>query len=179
MKKWSRYVLCLASLLVLVPTLRAQAIYTATRTSRIQAGVGGSYIQPDYADKAILGISAWGDYDFNSFLGLEATIHLGDLITPNDFTEVSYLVGPRLLYHRRKLTVYGKAMIGHATITNQLKGGESSGFNTYAYGGGLEYRLGRKFNLRAIDVELQQWPNFEPHTLSPMLYTVGLSYIIR
>jgi hypothetical protein len=42
----------------------------------------------------------------------------------------------------------------------------------------VEYRIIPKVNLRG-DFELQQWTNFEPHTLSPLLVTIGASYTIR
>ena len=53
---------------------------------------------------------------------------------------------------------------------------QSSG--EFSIGGGIEYRLTPKVNLRG-DFELQQWTNFEPHNLSPVIVSVGASYIIR
>jgi hypothetical protein len=176
--KWSSLMLCLASLLVMVPSLHSQAVYTANRTTRIQAGAGLAYIMPDYVDASIKGVSFWADYDFLKYVGVEASVHLGTIITPADIAETSYFVGPRLVYRHRKLTGYAKILLGRATITNQFYG-VSSSYNAYALGGGLEYKIARKINLRAIDFEFQQWPDFEPHTLSPIAITIGASYIIH
>ena len=177
MKRYS-LILCFATLLVLIPSLHAQAIFTSARESRIQAGAGLLYLQPDYVNSNIKGVSLWGDYDFLGFVGAEVSAHVGSIITPADIAEDSYMVGPRVMYHRRKITAYGKILVGRATITNQDYH-LSSTYNAYAFGGGLEYRVTRKLNVRAVDIEVQKWPNFEPNTLSPVAITIGASYIIR
>ena len=109
---------------------------------------------------------------------MEASVHLGSIITPADIAEDTYMVGPRAMIHRRKLTGYAKLLFGRGSIINQDYNLTSS-YNAYAFGGGLEYRVGRKLNIRAVDIEVQKWPNFEPHTLSPVAYTFGASYVIR
>ena len=177
MKKWYGSLLCVAGLLALAPSIHAQADYTAVKTSRVQAGAGLLYLQPDYTNDSIKGYSVWGDYDFRRFIGVEVEAHLGDVITPADINENSYMVGPRALYHKRKFTGYAKLMFGRATITN-TDFNASSSYNVYAFGGGLEYRVLRRINIRAVDFELQKWPDFEPHGLSPLAITFGASYII-
>lgn len=166
------------SLLVLVPSLTAQAIYTANENTRIQAGAGVAVLNPDYTKGNVIGFSGWGDYDFSKWVGLEFSAHLGEFITPGDITENSYMLGPRLTYRRHKFTVYGKAMVGRSTITNQNYN-LSSSYNMFAFGGGLEYRLLRKINIRVIDFEQQQWPDFRPDALTPTVATIGASYIIH
>jgi hypothetical protein len=178
MKKWMEVLMGAAGLLILAPALHAQAAPSGFYRSHIQAGIGGMYLNNDYTDKGNKGLSIWGDYDFTHLIGVEVEAHFGGIITPDDIGENSYLVGPRIMYHRRKATVYGKIMLGRGTITNQLYN-QSSSYNIIpAYGGGLEYRV-RHFNIRVVDVELQKWPDFEPNTLSPLAITVGLSYVIR
>jgi|HubBroStandDraft_5_1064220.scaffolds.fasta_scaffold407153_1 hypothetical protein len=176
--KLFRFALGAASLLVLVPSLRAQADYTATKNSRIQAGAGFMYLQPQYVNSNIEGISAWADYDFWKFLGAEVSVHLGNVITPADINENSYAVGPRFIYHRRKFTGYAKILFGRATISNTDLN-TSSSYNIYSFGGGLEYKITRRINIRVVDFDYQQWPNFEPSTLTPLAVTIGASYIIR
>ena len=180
---WTRTILSFAALIVAVPAVHAQAVYAATESTRIQAGVGGLYLHNDYTDKAGQGLSIWVDYDFKNFrgfeIGVEAAAHFGGIITPDDIGENSYLIGPRVSYKKRRLDIYGKLLVGRATITNQLLN-QSSSFNVLpAFGGGVDYRVSRKFNIRAVDFELQQWPDFEPHTLSPYAISVGVMYIIR
>src|SRR5580698_2886533 len=117
MKKWSSLIFCFASLLVAVPSMHAQAVYTAEQKTRIEAGGGVVILNPDYTLGRMIGFSAWGDYDFSKYIGLEVTAHFGEFITPGDITENSYFVGPRFSYRRRKLTAYGKVLVGRASIT--------------------------------------------------------------
>lgn len=171
-------VLCFASISLVTRPLSGQAIFAANETTRIQAGAGGTYLNTDYSSTGNKGVSFWADYDFHKFLGLEAEGHLGGIISPSDIGENTYLIGPRILYRKRHLTAYGKALVGHGTITDQLRN-HSSGYNLYAFGGGVEYKVSRRLNLRAVDFEMQKWPNFQPNSLSPTVITVGVSYVIR
>lgn len=178
MKKWISPLVGLLGLLVSLPSLQAQAVYTASRAGRIQAGAGLLYLKSDFIAKGSEGISVWADYDLNRLLGAEVEAHFGGLRSPGDIGENSYLIGPRVSYHRRKLSGYGKIMVGRGTIMDQFLH-TSSTFNLYAFGGGLDYRIRPRFNIRVIDFEQQKWPNFEPHTLSPINISAGLMYIIR
>ena len=182
MKLQIRTLLGLASLLFCGVSLHAQDIAAGRQYGQIQAGAGYLYLNNDYTDKAGQGISAWADYDifrlYHIEIGAEAEVHLGGIETPDDIGENSYLIGPRFgLYRKHKLNIYGKPMFGRGTITNQLYN-TSSSFNLYAFGGGVDYRVARKYNVRA-EVEEQKWPNFEPHTLSPIAFSVGVLYVIR
>ncbi len=179
MMKWMQTLLGAAGLLILAPAMHGQATAAGIYKSHIQAGAGAMYLNNDYTDRKNYGISGWADYDFNRLLGVEIEAHFGGIVSPDDIGENSYLIGPRVMYHKRKFTGYGKLMVGRATITNQLFN-QSSSYNVIpAFGAGLEYRVKPHFNIRVVDFEIQKWPDFEPHTLSPLAITVGLSYVIR
>ncbi len=178
MKNCLGTIFCLTFSLAFIPQLNAQAVYTAERTSRITVGAGGSYLNTDYAPKPTYGPSFFADIDVFRHLGLEAEGHFGGIISPDDIGENSYLAGPRAFIRRSRFTGYAKLMLGRGIITNQLFN-LSSSYNIYAGGGGLEYRAARRITVRAIDFEMQKWPNFPPNGLSPLVVTVGASYIIR
>jgi len=182
-KTRTRILLSLAALLVLAPALHAQAVYAAKEYFKLQAGAGAMYLDNDYTNRAAEGIAIWGDCDFTHFRGLligaEAEVHMGGIITPDDIGENSYLVGPRFSIQRRKFAVYAKILLGRASITNQNLNTSSSYNVIPAYGGGLDYRLSRKINIRVVDIEMQKWPNFEPNTLSPLSVTSGASYVFK
>ena len=74
-----------------------------------------------------------------------------------------------MTFHR--VTPYGKFLFGLGNAPF-LSG------NTFvlAYGGGVDYRLTRRFSLRAIDFEYQQW-RVNP-TIYPYGGSVGISYKI-
>lgn len=179
MKICLTYALGLASALLLAPSLlHAQANATAFRTTRIQAGAGLLYLNNDFTQTGDKGVSAWVDYDFSRYVGVEGEVHLGTIISPEDVGENTYLVGPRGSYRKGPFDIYAKLMFGRARIQNDFVG-TSSTYNIYAYGGGLDYRVSHHFNIRVIDFEQQKWTAFKPHELSPIAISAGLMYIIR
>jgi hypothetical protein len=179
MKKWIQTLFGAVSLLILIPSMHGQAVPAGFIRSHIQAGAGVMYLDNDYTERKNGGLTIWGDYDFTRLIGVEVEAHFGGIRSPDDIGENSYLVGPRLMYHKRRFTVYGKLMVGRGTITNQ-DFNQSSSYNILpAFGGGLDYRVTHNLNIRAVDVELQRWPDFEPNTLSPLAISIGLMYVIR
>jgi hypothetical protein len=138
------------------------------------------------------GVTAWADYDFFRFLGVEGEAHFGGIVSPADIIENSYFVGPRATYRFHKASIYGKLMFGRATIAYQPDSGPQKGvnlgvnpnntavdYNSYAFGGGVAYRIKPHISIRAIDFELLKYPNFYPHTLSPMAITIGAAYVFH
>lgn len=186
MKRLILAVFCVASSLAIV-SARGQVEPAATaRTLSVSAGGLGSIFQPDYADQGIAqtspnrlyGIGAYVDVHFNRWIQVEAEgrwsrfnqYYLGGLPPGNG--EDTYLIGPRIpigTYHG--ITPYGKFLFGLGT------GSFLSG-NTLvlSYGGGVDYRLSRRFTLRAIDFEYQEW-EVTPQLL-PYGGSVGISYKI-
>lgn len=156
----------------------AQAVYTATRGGRIQAGGGLLYLNNDYSQTGDEGISAWADVDLNRHLGVEAEVHLGTLRSPSDYGENSYLIGPRLSLQRGRFTGYGKAMFGRGSFVYD-RSNTSLGYFVLGFGGGLDYRLGNRFSVRAVDFEVQHWGSFPPNGLSPYMISTGILYRIR
>jgi hypothetical protein len=179
MKKWFGSILVVTGLLSLVPSLRAQAVYTASRRSQIQAGAGYLYLHNDYAGHD-QGLSGWVDANLTPLLGLEAEAHFGVIVSPTDIGENSFFVGPRFGIRRGKFQPYAKAMVGHGSLVHDLPGHSSTlGYIAYALGGGLDYRIRPSFNFRAVDFEYQTWPTFSPHNLTPYTISSGLMYIIH
>ena len=183
MKKWSLSILGFASLsFLLLPSMHAQAVPTAIKTGSIEAGAGVTYLNNDYSTRKNGGVTAWADYDFLHYfhvtVGADLQLNFTGIISPDDIGENSYLLGPRFS-HRfyDKYQVYGKIDFGRATISNQLYH-TSSSYNVYAFGGGLDYHVARRYNIRA-EVDEQKWGNFEPHTLSPITASIGVLYVIR
>jgi hypothetical protein len=166
---------------------RSQVVPAATgRTFSLNVGGMGSVFQPDYAGNLIAqaspnrlyGAGAYVDAHFSRWLQIEAEgrwmrfnqYYWGDPPTGNG--EDTYLIGPRIApYTFRKFTPYGKALVGFGN-GNFLTGRCLA----VAYGGGVDYRLTRRFTLRAFDFEYQQW-RVTP-TLYPYGGSVGLSYKI-
>ena len=166
---------------IAVISARAQVSESANiRTLKIYAGGEGSMFQPDYDGRGfahtspqhLYGIGAYVDADFTRWIQIEAE---GRWLHWNQYggiDENTYMIGPRVpIIEYKRLRPYGKFLIG---------GGSGSFINgrvmAMAFGGGVDYRLGRKFTLRAFDFEYQSWR--AGTTLSPYGGSVGFSYRI-
>lgn len=157
---------------------RAQVAPSATgRRLVVNAGGEGSLFQPDYAGQGVAqaspnhlyGIGAYVDADFTRWFQVEAE---GRWLRWNQYAGIdqnSYMIGPRvpILEHGR-FTPYGKFLFGWGS--GSFLTGRAT---TWAYGGGLDYRLNRKFTVRG-DFEYQEWRVTPP--LHPYGESVGLSY---
>jgi hypothetical protein len=165
---------------------RCQVVPSATaRTFSLNVGGTGSMFQPDYAGTGVAynspnrlyGIGAYVDARFTRWAQIEGE---GRWSRFNQYCwyqsecngENAYLIGPRIApYTFHKVTPYGKVLIGFGD-GNFLTGRVLA----IAYGGGVDYRLNRRFTLRCFDFEYQEW-RVTP-TLYPYGGSVGLSYEI-
>jgi len=158
----------------------AQTVPDATRSGlSVSAGALGSVYQPDYAGGTVaeagpyllFGAGAYVDARLSRWVQIEAE---GRWLRFNEFLEIgedSYLIGPRVpirTFHH--FTPYGKFLVGFSTGSPWLNGRAG----TFAFGGGVDYRLNRRFTVRVGDFEYQRW------SVTPTLYpyggSVGLSY---
>jgi len=159
---------------------RAQVVPAATSNSfRLSAGALGSTFQPDYAGEGIAqtspnrlwGIGAYVDTRVNRWVQIEGEARWLRYNTYLGINQNSYMVGPRIpivTYHG--LTPYGKFLVGMGN------GSFLSGSTfIYAYGGGVDYRLNRRFAVRG-DFEYQQW-RVTP-VISPYGVSAGIAYKI-
>jgi hypothetical protein len=178
---------CFAGFLAVV-SAHAQVVPAATsRTFSLSAGALGSMFQPDYAGLGVAqtspnrlyGPGAYVDVHFSRWVQVEAEgrwLRFNQFYQPGSTTgngESTYLIGPRIpivTFHR--ITPYGKFLVG-------LGNGPFINGNTLvlSYGGGVDYRLTRRFTLRAFDFEYQSW-RVNPTPLSPYGGSVGISYKI-
>jgi hypothetical protein len=178
---------CVVSSLAIV-SAHGQVVPAATsHTFSVSAGALGSTFQPDYdglgfaytSPNRLYGPGAFVDVHFSRWAQVEAEAHwmrYNQFHQPGDSAgngESTYLIGPRIpivTFHR--ITPYGKFLVGFGSA-DFLMGGNAFVLD---YGGGVDYRLTRRFTLRAIDFEYQQW-HLTP-TLYPYGGSVGISYKI-
>lgn len=151
------------------------------REYSIYAGGEGSVFQPDYADRGVAeaspqrlyGIGAFGDVRFNRWAQVEAEARW---LRFNEYLGIyqnTYSIGPRIpiVENFHRMTPYGKVLIGWGTMAN-LSGKALA----ITYGGGIDYHLYRRFNVRG-DFEYQEW-HVTPDNLWPYGVSVGVSYRI-
>ncbi|HXS14399.1 MAG TPA: outer membrane beta-barrel protein [Acidobacteriaceae bacterium] len=195
MKRLSHLCL-LAALAFFIPPAHGQAPPTASRNADLQVGAGFSWAHSDYVPNNIGGFAFYADYDLFEHYGLEADFHRvrdphqDALVPSNHFSETTYEIGGRYLRHydRGRLAPYGKVLYGRGVVNfpaHQLitPGGivtyiDNIGYNLVSFGGGLDYRLNNRINLRA-DFEYQHWFASDrelPNGLAPYLFTFGGAY---
>jgi opacity protein-like surface antigen len=170
----------LAGVLSIASIGHSQALPTAVAHGALQAGVGWTYAEPDYGQKAIQGVTIFGDFDFRRHLGVEGEYHYIALETPTDLAEESFFVGPRFILPRDKLSFYGKVLFGEGSIVIQEvqdnpEGGAGTYF-AYCVGGGVDYRVTKHIVARG-DFEYQHWSYLTG--LTPSAFTIGVAYRFR
>ena len=166
-------------------TARAQVVPSATR-DRFTLSVGGigSVFQPDYGGRgvaeagphALLGAGAYVDFGTRRWLQFEAE---GRWLRFNQFADIyedNYLIGPRIpVGQYGRWTPYGKALFGWGKMNFQY-GYAYGRFADIALGGGVDYKLSPRLNVRVLDFEYQFWPNWVEGTLKPYGASVGIGY---
>lgn len=172
---------CFAYVLGLATLLHGQAVPTASRVGSLQAGIGGVFTNPDYGQSNIEGLTFWGDFDFLYHFGVEGEIHYY-VRTPTDISEDTYLAGPRFIYRHKKIDGYAKLMFGlgrFGTQAGSFANPATGSYFVYAPAVGLDVHVTRHINIRAIDLEIQKWPGFAAHGLSPLTGSAGVSYVFH
>jgi len=173
---------------------RAQVVPSATRGHlSLTAGALGSIYQPDYAGFAeaetapnrLYGVGAFVDMRFTRWVQIEGE---GRWLRFNEFEgidEDNYLIGPRLpIHHFRFLnaTPYAKVLAGMSRMDFEDNNG-SGRYAALAYGGGIDFRLTKRFSARG-DFEYQQWlqwpniPGIPNSPLFPYGASAGIGYKI-
>ena len=179
-KRTIEFFFCVA-LATLVLPVNGQVVPSASaHEPKVIAGGFGSVFQPDYAGNGIAqaspqrlyGIGAYLDVKLNRWVTVEGEARWMRFNEYIGIGEDNYLLGPKVPITTYKgLTPYGKFLIGFGS------GSFLNGHSTVlTYGGGVDYKLSKRFTLRAFDFEYQQW------LLTPTLYpyggSVGIGYKI-
>jgi hypothetical protein len=140
----------------------------------ISIGAAASGFTLGYGERKILGISAWVDTDTIRRLGFEGEIRRLEYQQTANVHAETYLSGVRYHFNLGCTQPYLKALggIGHFTFPyNYAKGS----YFVVAGGGGLDYRLNRRFTVRA-DFEYQEWPQFTYGAMNSLGASVGIRY---
>jgi opacity protein-like surface antigen len=182
MKRSILAVFCLV-LLVAAASAHAQVVPSAEGSNfYVNAGGMGSVFQPDYAGEGIAqtspnrlyGVGAYVDVHINRWVQIEGEGRWMRFHKYLGIDEDNYEVGMRLPVMRNSyhgLTPYTKVLAGVGNgsfLTGRCF--------TLNMGGGVDYHLSRKWTLRAIDFEYQEW-HVTP-TLYPYGFSAGLAYRI-
>jgi opacity protein-like surface antigen len=144
---------------------------------------GGYYsnFDSDYSKDRLGGLGVYVDWGLFGKLGVEGEARW--LRFHQDFGthEDNYLVGPRYSFRHRKFVPYAKFLLGAGEL-NFPNGEGHGGYFALVPGGGLDYRLTRRFTVRG-DYEYHFWPSapgggLPTHGLTPNGFTIGVGYRI-
>lgn len=161
---------CLAGSTVLS---HGQATTTAGRRIDLQGGGGFTIGRPDYTN-TIRGFALYGTLDFTNHFGGEFVFHQANATDGSKVYERTYELGPRYYRTYGRFKPYVKAMYGRG-VFNYPHDAANLAFNLFAVGGGVDYALFDRVNVRA-DYEFQRWLSFPPNGLTPQLVTIGIAY---
>lgn len=158
--------------------LFAQALPTATGPGAyVAVGVGGALYRADYGKNDLGGAVVWVDASLPRKIGLEAE---GRFLRYHQQTQVyqdTYLIGPRYAFRPSHLVPYVKMPVGLGHMRFPYNYGTGNYF-VLAPGGGVDYWLGDRVRIRAVDVEYQFWPQFTFGTLHPYGVSAGVAFRI-
>lgn len=187
---WTRLaasVLALALAAVFAEPARAQAVY-AGRGGAASLWVGAEYANlkagfPRDSTVRLGGIGGFATYNWNRHYALEVHARFLNMNSWYGETEQDYLAGPRYSFLRgEKLRPFAAFQVGMVRMKYPFEIGTQSYF-ALAPGGGVEYRLNRKWSVRGA-YEFQKLlnsPNYtnEPKSgIQPNGFTAGVSYRI-
>ena len=163
--------------LLMVWKAGAQASPTATGPgTAVRIGCGISGFQIDYGERHLGGGFAWVDANPYWRVGIEGEARWLRFNSDNQVTESTYLIGPRVpILTHGAFEPYVKAMAGGARFNFPFGYGTGTYF-VFGGGGGVDVNVGRRWQVRAVDVEYQRWPKFSFGALTPYGVSAGISY---
>lgn len=143
----------------------------------LSAGAMGSAFTLQYGDRKMLGITAFVDAESRRRLGIEAEGRLLKFHETANVHASTYLLGPRFHWKLGRWEPYGKALIGEGLFTFPYEFRHEHDL-VIAPGGGLDIRINRILQIRAVDAEYQVWPQFSFGSMTSAGVSAGLRFRI-
>ncbi len=169
----------LLALLLMISAGERSAIAQAAESANagramLSVGVAASGFTLQYGDRKILGLTAWVDADTVRRFGLEAEARRLEYHQTANVHAETYLAGGRYHFNYNRMQPYVKALggVGHFNFPYNFATGN---YFVIAGGGGIDYRLSRRWTARA-DFEYQAWPQFTFGAMNSVGATVGIRY---
>jgi hypothetical protein len=158
----------------MMPLTHAQAPWAAHQEEQyLSAGATGSSVYLQYGERKMIGLTGYVDLDARRRLGIEAE---GRWIEFHQFANVhaeTYSIGAR--YHRTygRYQPYVKGLIGFGDF-NFPYSLATGRYLVATAGGGLDLLLTDRIQIRAVDAEYQDWPQFTFGNMTMFAVSSGL-----
>lgn len=178
-RTWRTFLVVLLPILLVLGarSVSAQSAESANSgRAMLSAGVAASGFTLQYGDRKILGLTAWVDADTIRRFGLEGEVRRLEYHQTANVHAETYLAGVRYHFNYGRMQPYIKALggDGHFNFPYNFATGN---YFVIAGGGGVDYRLSRRWTARA-DFEYQQWPQFTFGAMNSLGGTIGIRYRI-
>jgi hypothetical protein len=158
--------------------LSAQAVPTATGPGGyISIGVTGSLFHVNYDKRWVGGGGLYVDANLYRKFGVEFQGQSLRYNQESGTRQTTYLAGPRYSFRSHGLVPYVKFLAGAGTFTFPYSYAHGD-YLVLAPGAGVDYGLSERLKVRLINVEYQNWRQFEFGNLHPYGVSVGISYRI-
>jgi hypothetical protein len=125
----------------------------------------------------MLGISGFVDADSKGSLGLEGEARWLTFHQTADVHASTYMAGPRYFRNVRKFQPYAKVLVGFGQFNFPYNFAHGN-YLVVAPGGGVDFRINRRFRVRLADFEYQIWPQFTYGAMSSVGISAGIRYRI-
>lgn len=139
----------------------------------LSAGATGSGYYLQYGERKMVGVSGFVDADTRRRLGIEAEGRWVEWRQSNDVHVETYSIGARYHFQLRSFEPYVKGLAGFGDF-NFPYNLATGRFFVLTAGGGLDYRLSRRIQIRAADFEYQDWPQFTFGNMTTASVSAGL-----
>jgi len=144
--------------------------------ARLSVGGGGSGFVLGYGSRKMLAGTTWVDGDTIRRLGVEGEGRWLEFHQTANVHAETYLGGLRYHLNYGRTQPYVKALAGFGNF-NFPYGYATGRYFIAAGGGGLDYRINRRWMARA-DFEYQNWPQFTYGSMNAFGATIGLRFRI-
>jgi len=139
----------------------------------IWAGASGSGYYVQYGERKMVGVTTFVDADTRRRLGIEAEGQWVEFRQSADVHIETYSIGARYHFNVGRFQPYVKGLAGFGDF-NFPYNLATGRFLVATAGGGIDYKLSRKIEIRAVDCEYQNWPKFTFGNMTTLSVSVGL-----
>lgn len=128
----------------------------------------------EYGDRKMWGGSAWVDADPSSHIGIEAEGRWLEFHQTANVHLETFMIGPRCHRDLGKFQPFVKGTVGFGNF-NFPYNYASGRYLAIGAGGGVDFRLKRRWSMRLAEVQYQEWPNFTFGSMN----SIGVSSGVR
>jgi hypothetical protein len=131
----------------------------------------GMYVQ--YGERKMLGATGFFDFDTSRRLGIEGEAKFMRFNQTKDLFFDTYSIGGRYRIHFHRLQPYGKGLIGFGKF-NFPYNYATGNYLVVTAGGGVDFALRRRIQIRVADAEWQYWPQFTYGAMTTLGVSAGV-----